>query len=103
MTERVDLDKHSMFATTPIYRVNDTLVFGLRRDSILPDDSDVMVKVLQAWESRLDLLSVEMYGTPHLWWAIAELNHVIDPFTEITAGKELRIARRERLLNLIES
>jgi hypothetical protein len=91
-----------MFATTPIYQVGSSVVFGLRRESILPDPTDSVVQVTQAWEGRLDLLSYELYGTVDLWWAVAELNHLVDPFTEVVSGVQLRVPSRDRLLNLTQ-
>jgi len=42
---------------------------------------------------RLDLLSTDTYGTPDLWWVIAEHNPEIDDFQNIPNGKVLRIPR----------
>ena len=31
------------------------------------------------FKNRLDLISKEIYGTPHFWWLIAFMNDIIDP------------------------
>lgn len=92
-----------MFGTTPVYSVGGEVVFGLRRDSIIADETDSILEVTKPWEDRLDNLAFELYGDPKLWWVIAELNHILDPFTEIKVGTELRIPRKERLMHLLES
>ena len=38
----------------------------------------------------LDLISERLYGTDRLWWILAVANGIIDPFTEVTSGKELK-------------
>jgi hypothetical protein len=42
-------------------------------------------------ENRADLISQAAYGTDRLWWVICSANGVIDPMTELVAGKELKI------------
>lgn len=39
----------------------------------------------------LDLLSVRHYNTPLLYWAIQDLNDIIDPMVTIPAGKQIKI------------
>lgn len=90
-----------MFTGTPIYQVGSDLVFGLRRDSIVPDDTDVTVEVTQTWENRLDLLSFELYGTTALWWIIADLNNMTDPMFQAPAGTQLRVPQKDRVFGLL--
>lgn len=90
-----------MFLRTPIYRVASDLVFGLRQGVIMPHQSDAVIEVTQPVEHRLDLLAYQFYGTPDLWWVIAEINQLLDPFTEVVVGKELRLPQRERLFNAL--
>lgn len=53
--------------------------------------NDIIYKVTNMTENRLDLISLEMYNSPIYWWIIAEANIIFDPFTEIYVGRELRI------------
>lgn len=39
----------------------------------------------------LDYLSTTQYDTPLLYWAIADINDIIDPMITIPAGTELKI------------
>ena len=43
-------------------------------------DDDVYHIVADSEVNRLDIISFNYYGTPHLWWAIAWANDFIDPF-----------------------
>lgn len=42
---------------------------------------------------RLDLLAYEYYGTPSLWWVIADANDIINQF-DLTLGQALKIPSR---------
>lgn len=86
-----------MFAETPIYEVGEDIVFGLTRDVVVPDNSDVLYNVPPGGAYRLDLVSNEQYGTPHLWWVIARVNNLIDPLVGVTSGAIIRVPTRARL------
>ena len=42
-------------------------------------------------ENRPDLIANAAYGNYKLWWLICTANGIIDPTTELTAGKQLLI------------
>ena len=42
-------------------------------------------------EGRPDLISFKVYGTPDFWWVICAANKIIDPFEQLTAGKQIVI------------
>lgn len=42
-------------------------------------------------EYRPDVISFSIYGTEKLWWLICAANGIIDPNTELVAGKQIRI------------
>lgn len=89
-----------MFSATPVYEVDGEVTFGLMRDSVVPDASDQVYTVTQVGERRMDLISKLFYGTPHLWWAIAMVNDIQDPFAGTKFGTKLRIPTKARLANL---
>jgi hypothetical protein len=62
---------------------------------VLPNDH--YVQVLPEWENRPDLISLEFYGTEQLYWVIAYVNGMTDPFAETYIGRRLRIPDRENL------
>lgn len=95
-----------MFSSTPAYDGVDVeiegsrqkvIVFGLMVDAVVPDASDVLYTVPPSGEGRLDLLSQYQYGTTELWWVIALVNNIVDPFVGSAVGDVLRIPRKERL------
>lgn len=44
-----------------------------------------------------DNISYAVYGTPFLWWAVALMNDVTNPFEELEAGTNIKILRTENL------
>lgn len=86
-----------MFMHTPAYQVGETVLFGLRKRVVMPDDTDVIYEVPPAADCRLWLVSELFFGTQNLWWIIAELNNVKDPLAGVRSGTRLRIPTRERL------
>tara|TARA_R110000737_G_C14226328_1_gene421940 strand:+ start:187 stop:486 length:300 start_codon:yes stop_codon:yes gene_type:complete len=40
-------------------------------------------------DGRPDLLSFKIYGTPDYWWLLCAANKIIDPFEQLTAGKQI--------------
>lgn len=101
MPQSVQLPPNSAFVKTPIYQVGDKVAFGLRRPVVPPADDDQLVEVTQGWEGRLDLLSADFYGTPELWWVLAEANQMIDPLGEVRLGAQIRVPRLDRVFNLL--
>jgi hypothetical protein len=94
----VELPNYSMFATTPFYMGDDgELVFGLRRDPVLPDSTDKAYTVEQFGKDKLWLISELFYKTKDLWWVISSVNNVVDPLVGVKLGTTLRIPTVERL------
>jgi hypothetical protein len=96
-SQRVSLPAFTMFGDTPVYSVDGEVLFGLMRDSVIPDPSDQIYIVTQAGERRLDAISSLFYGTPKLWWVVALVNRLIDPLLGATVGTRLRIPTKQRL------
>lgn len=94
---RVTLPAFSMFSRTPVYEVNETVLFGLLMDPVIADPTDQIYVMPQAGENRLDLISALFYGTPQLWWVIALVNNITDPITGAPSGTALRIPTKNRL------
>lgn len=61
------------------------------------DSTDIIYAVENFYENRLDLIASVFYNEPRYWWIIAQYNNVLDPFSEITAGRVLRIPAKDRL------
>lgn len=95
--KKVQLPPLSMFSKTPVYDVSGNVVFGLQQPVILPAAGDEIFTVTLPIENRLDKVSYKFYGTPRLWWAIAQVNNLVDPFLDLPVGTQLRIPKRARL------
>lgn len=95
--KKVQFPSLSMFSKTPVYEVGENVVLGLQQPVVLPAVGDQIFTVNLPLENRLDLISYQFYGTPNLWWAIAQVNNLVDPFMDIPVGTQLRIPRRNRL------
>jgi hypothetical protein len=105
---RVELVPYSMFGATPAYQINAEVdgssqtvaVFGLRRDAVVPDPSDVLFAVPTGGGGRLDLISQKLYGTPELWWVIARCNPEMDPMIGPEIGQVIQVPTKLRLASL---
>lgn len=95
--QRIELPSYSMFATTPVYETGGAVVFGLLRDVVVPDVTDVLYDVPSAAEFRLDLISAHFYGTPALWWVIARVNNIEDPMIGAPINSRIRVPTVQRL------
>lgn len=42
-------------------------------------------------ENRADLIARAAFGSEKLWWIVCTANGIIDPMTELVAGKQIRI------------
>lgn len=61
------------------------------------DSSDVVYVVENAYENRLDMIASIFYGEPRFAWLLAQYNNIIDPMTEVTAGRMLLIPSKDRV------
>lgn len=94
---RAELVQHSMFMNTPLYSVGVEVVAGLQRPPAIKDVTDLVYIVPTSGVNRFDLISQLFYGTPDLWWFIAEVNDIVDPLVGVEAGTTIRVPTRERL------
>ena len=107
-TVRVELVPFSMFAATPAYQIpaeldsgtENVVVFGLKRNAVVPDPSDSLFTVPAGGQGRLDLVSQKFYGTPELWESIANCNPSLDPMIGPEAGSIIQVPARLRLASL---
>ena len=94
---RIELPQFSMFASTPVYSVNGTIVYGLMTPVVVPDPTDELWQVPAGGVPRLDLLSNAFYGTPALFHVLASVNDCIDPLVGIPQGTLIRVPTKQRL------
>lgn len=95
---QVTLPPMSMFMDTPVGKTTEgDIVFGLLRDAVIPDATDKVYLTPQPGANKGWLISAHCYNTPHLWWALAMVNNMLDPLTEFSSGRELRVPTSQRL------
>lgn len=56
---------------------------------IQKSEGDVYIEIVSG--IRLDQLANNYYGDPKLWWAIAQINNVKNPLTDLKIGMLIRI------------
>lgn len=95
--ERIELPPYTMWATTPVYRIKEDVVFGLRADTLVADSSDETYVVQPGFENRLDLIATSVYGIPELWWVLARVNNLVDPMEGFSVHQRIRVPTRNRL------
>lgn len=67
----------------------------------IPEDStDTYYTVQVEDEYRLDTLAYNLYGSTFLWWIIALVNDIRNPFTQPKAGDVLRIPSFNRIMSI---
>lgn len=49
-----------------------------------------------------DDISYKLYGTPYLWWVVALMNDVINPFEELIEGTNIKYLREDFLYNMFK-
>ena len=90
------LDPDSRYADHPI----DTLVSSDGREiryirkRTVPDPSRfrALAEVVIKDEDRLDLICARTFGSPGVWWRIADANEAVDPVDLVaTPGRRLKI------------
>lgn len=50
----------------------------------------------------MDGISTKVYGTPNLWWVIAIVNGIVNPFEDIYPSKTLRILKNSYIYNILK-
>lgn len=72
--------------------------FGPRAPALLAEDPTTPdPRVLVTTGTRLALLAHDAYGRADLWWVLADVNDLVDPFN-LPVGEELRIPALDRVL-----
>ena len=59
-----------------------------------PSNSDVVHVVTKAEQFNPDLIAYNFYGDETLYWVILMANSIMDPFTDLAAGTNIRIPNK---------
>lgn len=81
--------------------VNNTALEWWERTVFALDESDIIYTVQKSSEGRLDNIAKTFLNDSSYWWVIAQYNAILDPFTEITEGRILRIPTPARLQSML--
>lgn len=67
--------------------------------NLRPDSTDRFFTVRSGQEFRLDIVSQIVYSRSDLWWALALLNDIINPFERPNIGDKIRIPSLSRVMD----
>lgn len=103
MEKNSTLVRGSRYVSGGTTEVNRTALEWWERAVFEIDPTDYEYVVERRFEGRLDLITAVYLGEQNVryWWVVAMLNNILDPFTEVTAGRIIRIPTRERLQNML--
>lgn len=83
----------------------ETKFLNIFRSYIINEDSFRDVSFFDSYEvsngEYWDNVSYNLYNSPFLWWVIALLNNITNPFEELTDGQELNVLRDNYVYQLI--
>ena len=104
----IRLSNTSQLKLFPIFLDNDreTKFLNLFRSYKLNEDVQTDVVFFGSYEVSNDEfwddIAYKLYGIPQLWWVIALINNVVNPFEELSDGDNIRILKEEYIYNLIK-
>jgi hypothetical protein len=103
----VDKNKFSFLRLFNILLDDDreTKFLNIFRSYIINDESLRDISFYESYEvsngEYWDNVSFNLYGSVYLWWVIALLNNITNPFEELNDGDELNVLRNDYVYQLI--
>lgn len=83
----------------------ETKFLNIFRSYIIDQDSLRDVSFYESYEvangEYWDNVSYNLYNTPYLWWVIALMNNITNPFEELSDGDELTVLRDNFVYQLL--
>jgi len=104
----IRLSNTSQLKLFPIFLDNDreTKFLNLFRSYKLNEDVQTDVVFFGSYEVSNDEfwddIAYKLYGIPQLWWVIALINNVVNPFEELSDGDNIKILKEDYIYNLIK-
>lgn len=95
------LSQRSRYVVGGQTEVNQNALEWWERTQFQTAESDTTYVVEKRAEGRLDLVAQAFLDDSSLWWLIAQLNSILDPFGEIVEGRVLRIPTKERVQSML--
>ena len=102
------LSNTSQLKLFPIFLDSDreTKFLNLFRSYKLNEDVQTDVVFFGSYEVSNDEfwddIAFNLYGVPQLWWVIALINNVVNPYEELTGGDNIKILKEDYIYNLIK-
>lgn len=103
MEKNSTLVRGSRYVSGGTTEVNKTAIEWWERSVLKTDPTDFQYVVEKQFEGRLDWITAVYLGEQNIryWWVVAMLNNILDPYTEVTTGRIIRIPTKERLQNML--
>lgn len=104
----IKLSNTSQLKLFPIFLDNDreTKFLNLFRSYKLNEDVQTDVVFFGSYEVSNDEfwddIAYKLYGIPQLWWVIALINNVVNPFEELSDGDNIKILKEDYIYNLVK-
>jgi len=109
VTADINIRNNSQAKLFNILRDHDTITRFMNiwrsfklNDAVTEDVMYYNVHDISDGDEWWDNIAYNYYGTPYLWWIIALMNNVVNPFEEIEAGNQIKILRREYIYTLLK-
>ena len=83
--------KNGRYTLGGITEVSEHALEWWDRNPIASDKTDMIYYIEKKYEFKPHMLGLVFYQDEALWWVICQANGIIDPMTELTEGKMLRI------------
>lgn len=101
------ISNNSQLKLFNILRDHDTTKFiNIWRSFSLNDDATTNILYYDTYEVGSDAwwdnISYDIYGTPELWWVVAMMNDVVNPFEELEEGSNIKYLREDYLYVLFK-
>jgi hypothetical protein len=90
-------NKNSRYVAGGLTETANGFIEWWERANFKRDESDIIYVVENFYENRLDLISAVFYGQSRYWWLLAQYNNILDPFSEVEAGRVLFIPTPDRV------
>lgn len=68
------------------------------RNNFKRDKTDRAYTIENIYEGNPQVISTVFYGEPRYWWFICQFNNILDPISEITAGRVIYIPTKDRMM-----
>ncbi len=82
----------------------ETKFLNIFRSYLANDDVFSEIAFFETYEASngeyWDNVSYNLYETPYLWWVIALLNNIVNPFEELEDGDQLSVLRADYVYTL---